>query len=67
MAKKDNYQELNAELETILEALQHDDIDVDEAMKQYERGLTIVAQLEAYLKSAENNIQELQAKFSKNT
>jgi exodeoxyribonuclease VII small subunit len=65
MSKQDNYQELQEELDSILADLQRDDIDVDAAMKQYERGLTIVQKLETHLKTAENTITELHAKFNK--
>ena len=67
MAKQLTYQELSDELENILATLQRDDIGVDDAMKQYERGLEIVAQLEKHLQTAENRVQELQAKFQKET
>jgi exodeoxyribonuclease VII small subunit len=59
-----DYQALQAELEVIIQNLQHDDTDVDEAVKQYQRGLEIVTELEAYLKTAENTVTELKAKFS---
>lgn len=65
MTKQLTYQELSEELETILFALQRDDVGVDDAMKQYERGLEIVAQLERHLQTAENRVQELQARFQK--
>lgn len=67
MAKAKNevtYQMLNAELESVVAELQREDIDVDVALKLYERGLELVGELEKYLKSAENKVQELQAKFS---
>jgi len=38
-----------------------DDLDVDAAMAAYERGLKIVAELQAYLKQAENKVTKLQA------
>lgn len=56
-----NYQELKDELDTILENLQREDLDVDAALKDYQRGLELVRQLEAYLASAENTVKELQA------
>lgn len=62
-----DYQKLQQELETILDNLQRDDIDVDHAMQQYARGLEIVKQLETYLKTAENTVTELKAKFSQDT
>lgn len=63
--KKDvSYQELSSELELVLEALQQDDIDIDVALQKYERGLELVKQLEAYLKTAENKVSKLKAQTS---
>ncbi|HVV66591.1 MAG TPA: exodeoxyribonuclease VII small subunit [Candidatus Saccharimonadales bacterium] len=56
-----NYQELKDELDKILEDLQREDLDVDAALKDYQRGLELVRQLEAYLASAENTVKELKA------
>lgn len=53
------------ELENIMVKLQAEDIDVDEALKLYERGLELVKQLDKYLKTAENTVQELKARFNK--
>ena len=63
--KQLDYKMLNDELQALLVKLQGDDIDVEEAVKLYERGLEIIAQLEEYLKTAENRITKLQAQFSK--
>jgi exodeoxyribonuclease VII small subunit len=60
--KNANYQSLSAELEGVLDALQQPDIKVDEAVKLYEEGLKLAAELEAYLKEAENKIQKLKLK-----
>ena len=60
-----NYQELSKELDTILAQLQTDDFDIDEALKLYERGITISKQLETYLKDAENTVTKLKASFEK--
>jgi exodeoxyribonuclease VII small subunit len=62
MPKELDYRALSDELETIVEALQRDDIDVDVAMQKYERGLELVEQLEKYLKTAENRIEKLSSK-----
>ena len=59
MSTDTNYGELSAELEAIVASLNEDGIDVDEAMQKYERGLELIAQLEKYLKSAENKIEKL--------
>jgi exodeoxyribonuclease VII small subunit len=67
MAKKPestiNYEALRAELDEILDSLQRDDLAVDKALEQYQRGLELTRQLEAYLKTAENQAHKLKAKF----
>lgn len=60
---KPNYEQLQAELDTIMAELQRDDLDVDQALQHYQRGLELVRQLETYLKTAENKVTELKAKF----
>lgn len=54
-----SYQQLAAELDSILVELQQDETDIDLALKHYQRGLELVQQLENYLKSTENKIQKL--------
>jgi exodeoxyribonuclease VII small subunit len=64
MTKKDfDYQASQTELADILDALQQADIDIDDAMRKYERGLELVRALEGYLNQAENKIEQLQAKL----
>jgi exodeoxyribonuclease VII small subunit len=58
-----NYEALKAELDAILADLQRDDLDVDTALRSYQRGLELTRQLETYLKTAENKVSELKAKF----
>lgn len=59
---KPSYESLKDELDEVLLSLQQENLDVDEAMKYYERGLELVEALEKYLKTAENKIIELKAK-----
>lgn len=65
MAKSDrpNYQQLANELDGILVELQQTDLDVDAAVKKYERGLELIKELEKYLGEAENKVSQLKAKF----
>ena len=63
-AKKVNYQKLNTELEQIMFELQREDLDIDLALKRYERGLVVIKELETYLETAENTVKELKTKFS---
>jgi exodeoxyribonuclease VII small subunit len=65
MASEDfNYQKLNNELDEILLSLQADDLDIDEAIKKYERGMEIIKQLQAYLKEAGNKVTKIKKKFA---
>ena len=64
MTKKPDYQSLQAELDEILDQMQNEDTDVDTSVKNYERGLKIIAELEKYLSDAENTVKELKAKFN---
>ena len=58
-----DYEALRAELDTLLDELQREDLTVDKALMDYQRGLELVRQLEAYLRTAENTVTELKAKF----
>lgn len=63
-AKNSDYKELNAELDNILASLQSDELDVDEAVALYEKGMNIIADLETHLKEAENKVAKIKADFS---
>lgn len=65
MAKDFNYRQLNNDLEAIVDRLQIGELDIDEALKQYERGVAIVKQLQDYLKMSENKITKAKQSFSK--
>lgn len=58
---KQNYKQLSAELDQVMSQLEGGDVDIDDAVKCYERGLTIVRELEAHLRKAENKVVELKA------
>lgn len=64
MTKKTDYKSLNEELDEVLAKLQSDDLDVDEAVGLYERGIAIIKELENYLADAENKVTKLKADFS---
>ncbi len=61
MTKKTDYRLLSAELDETLAKLQAADLDVDEAVKLYERGMAIAKELESYLKEAENKVAKVKA------
>ena len=54
-----SYKTMSDELDAILSALQAQDLDVDEALKLYDRGQKIITELESYLQNAENKIRQL--------
>lgn len=58
MVKK-TYQQLRNELDEIMAALQAPELNVDEALTYYKRGQKVLAELEAYVQSAENTVREL--------
>ena len=60
-----SYESLQTELDAVMAALQQEDLDVDKALEYYKRGLELVKELEQYLKTAENSVKELKAKFEK--
>lgn len=59
MAKTATYKELSDELQQVMSDLEQGDLDIDEAVRCYERGLAIVRELEVHLKEAENKVTEL--------
>jgi exodeoxyribonuclease VII small subunit len=59
MPKTKDYQALSLELDDVLAALQQPGIQVDEAVKLYDKGLQLIVQLEKHLDEAENMIQKL--------
>jgi exodeoxyribonuclease VII small subunit len=63
-ALKRGYRELSSELEVVMFELQREDLDVDDALVNYGKGLVLVRELQDYLKTAENKVNELKAKFS---
>ena len=64
MAKSNQptYQDLSVQLDDVLARLQQPDVQVDEAVKLYEQGLTLITQLETHLAQAENKIEQLKLK-----
>ena len=57
MAK--TYKQLQAELDEVMDKIQAEELDVEEAIKLFERGEKLIAELEQYLKTAENKIKRL--------
>lgn len=60
MPKKD-YQALSRELDQLLDSLQSAELDIEQAVKAYERGMAIIAEIETILKAAENKVSTIAA------
>lgn len=56
-----------AELEQIAQYLESSQVNLDEAMKKYERGVQIAKDLKIYLKTAENRVQTLKQSFDQDS
>jgi len=65
MDKKTSYEDKYRELEQIIERLQSNDLDLDDAVKSYERGSKLIAELEDYLKQAQVKVTQVKAKVNK--
>lgn len=62
MSTKVNYQTLREELDIVLDKIQSDTVDVDEAIRLYEKGIKLAKQLEEYLDKAQNKITKISTK-----
>ncbi len=63
--KTDSYLELSQELDEIVLQLQAENIDIEQAVKNYERGMAIISELEKQLKSAENKVKKIKLQFDR--
>ena len=59
MGVKKDYSDMQNELNEIVNDLQSGNIDVDDAMKKYDRGQELVKEISEYLKNAENKITKI--------
>ncbi len=54
-----SFVELRNELDSVMNHLQEENLDIDEAIKLYKRGQELVAELSKYIKEAKNEISKL--------
>jgi exodeoxyribonuclease VII small subunit len=62
--EKFNFTKAYKEIEEINEWFQGEDIDLDEALKKYEKGMELIAKCKERLKEAENKFEEIKKKYS---
>lgn len=60
-----SYTELKKELDEVLLAMQSEELDIDKALALHARGSELVAELEQYLKKAQNRIEKIKIQFDK--
>lgn len=61
--KTTNFKQQLDELEKIVEWFESGEVDVDQALKKFQRGMEIVSSLEKWLDDAENTVQEITRAF----
>ena len=57
-SKEFNFKKTFAELEELSAWFQNPDIDLDEALKKYQRGLALIKEAQAHLKETENEFKK---------
>lgn len=62
--KKMDFGEAFAELEKITDWFDKGEIDLEEGLAKFERGLELAAKLKERLKAVENRVEEIKVKFS---
>lgn len=65
-AKQFNFEKSYQELEKIVEQFESGDIDLDQSLKEFERGLELAEKLKAKLSEVENKVIEIKQKFENN-
>ncbi|MDP2656666.1 MAG: exodeoxyribonuclease VII small subunit [bacterium] len=62
--KKDTFKDAMEELEGIVKQFESGNLDLDESLKKFERGLELAEQCKKQLAVVENKIKEIKGKFS---
>lgn len=61
MSKANSFERTMMDLETIVNALEKGDLSLEEALKQFEKGVSMARKCQETLKIAELKMQELQS------
>lgn len=61
--KTKSYREMNEELAEIMAWFESEQVDLDQAVAKYEQAMKLLSAMEDYLKTAENKIKKIAAKF----
>ena len=65
MAEKSvkTYRQMNEELAELMAWFESEQVDLDAAVSKYEQAMKLLAAMEAHLKTAQNKIKKIAAKF----
>jgi len=63
--EKFNFTKAYQEIEEINKWFQKEDIDLDEALKKYKRGMELVKKCKERLQNTENTFEEIKQKYSR--
>lgn len=58
-----SYRQMNAQLAEIMAWFEGEQVDLDQAVAKYEQAMKLLADMENYLKTAQNKIKKIAAKF----
>lgn len=56
---------MSQQLDTIMAQLQEENIDIEEAVKLYEQGTSLIKELEKQLRTAQNRVKKIKLQFEK--
>ena len=57
-----NFEQALAELNTLVEEMEHGDLDLEKSLQHFEKGITLIRNCQTALKEAEQKVQILVAK-----
>jgi exodeoxyribonuclease VII small subunit len=60
-----NYQSLSQQLDEVINQLQNGELDIDQATKAYEQGMSLIQQMEHHLETVENQVAKIKKSFDK--
>lgn len=64
VSKKESFKSAFAELEKIVAEFERQDLDLEEALPKFERGLELAKKLRERLKQIENKVTEIKKKYN---
>lgn len=65
-SKKNSLQKMLGDLEQIVASLESDEFDLEESVKQYEKGLKLASSAKEQLTELENKVEKIKKQFSGN-